>query len=414
MRIRDVAERFVRCERGTIAVLVSLSIFVLGGFVGLAFDGIRAWRAKTRIVAVLDAAALAGAKVLNRREASDAEVLAAIDAVITASQQDFVALWSTIGGRSVQVDRGANTVLVAIDVQVPTIFARLVGVTSLDFPSATKVAYRIQWLELAMVLDVTGSMNDGGKLDAMKASAGTVIDTLMATGQAADSVRIALAPFSAAVNTGSYNSRISQSVDGCVVERLGAERFTDASPGLGAVPAWFDPAVTAGSRYACPAAPIVPLTQDVWRLKSTIAAYTASGATAGHIGAAWGWYLLSPSWASVWPQSPGAYSDPNVVKAVIFLTDGMFNTSFQNGLTTPVADQTTESYAQFVTLCGNMRAAGLTIYTIGLDLGDATALAKLRECAGSSERAFEAPSASQLQGVFMQIIASLNSLRLVQ
>lgn len=418
LRIQRAGRRFVRNRRGGVATTFALSLFVICGVVGLSIDGLRAYRMKSRIGAVIDSAALAGAKLLANRNATDSEVQAAVNAVLLAANQELATLWATVGQATVAVDRSANTVALQIGVAVPTTFAQVIGISNLDFTSATRVAYKIQSLELAMVLDVTGSMNNDGKLDAMKASASTVIDALMASAQFNDTVRIGLVPFAASVNTGTYASRVTgspTSMDNCVLERSGVVQLTDAPPiGVDSVP-WVDPAVAsaAGSRYSCPVAEIVPLTDNTNSLKATIQGYVASGWTAGHIGTAWGWYLLSPSWGSIWPYRPGSYTDPNVVKAMILLTDGIFNASYTAGLATPEVDQVNEAYANFGALCTAAKATSITIYTIALDLTDPRALEALRACASSDSRAFQSPTAEQLQGVFMQIVQDLNVLRVI-
>ncbi|MEQ1612919.1 MAG: VWA domain-containing protein, partial [Hyphomicrobiaceae bacterium] len=137
----------------------------------------------------------------------------------------------------------------------------------------------------------------------------------------------------------------------------------------------------------------------------------ATGATAGHIGAAWGWYLLSPKWAAVLPSAsaPVPYTDKTVTKHVIFLTDGIFNTSYKNGPATDDTTQMNESYAQFQSLCTNMKAQGITVYTVALDLLDPRALTELATCGGANS--YTAADAVALKAVFQQIVSQLNHLR---
>lgn len=44
---------------------------------------------------------------------------------------------------------------------------------------------------------------------------------------------------------------------------------------------------------------IVPLSDNKTALKNSINSYTAAGSTAGHIGIAWAWYLLSPNFRNL-------------------------------------------------------------------------------------------------------------------
>ena len=80
-----------------------------------------------------------------------------------------------------------------------------------DFHRQSQVVLDLQKIELAMVLDITGSMNDAGKLPALKAAASDLIDNLMSGSTTEDSIRIAVAPFSASVNAGALANKVSAS-----------------------------------------------------------------------------------------------------------------------------------------------------------------------------------------------------------
>ena len=196
-----------------------------------------------------------------------------------------------------------------------------------------------------------------------------------------------------------------------MIERTNSRAFTDDPP----VGADILPAVpsTPYGNYSCPPATVIPLMgkSQVTTIKSTISNYAALGSTAGHIGAAWGWYLLSPKWAGVLPgpSAPAAYSDTKVSKYVIFLTDGIFNTSYLSGSATDATTMQNESYTQFQSLCANMKTAGVTVYTVALDLTDARALNELQTCGGPNS--YTAANGSDLVGVFRQIVSHLNTLR---
>lgn len=148
-------------------------------------------------------------------------------------------------------------------------------------------------------------------------------------------------------------------------------------------------------------------------VNSTIDSYTASGATAGHIGSAWGWYLLSPEWSSVLGSSaPANYDDDEVEKHMIIMSDGEFNTSYLSGGATDPATQSNESYAQFKALCNGIKGKGITVYTVGFDLTSPRALSELESCASSPENFFDAKTGAQLKQSFETIAKKLNTLRL--
>ena len=189
------------------------------------------------------------------------------------------------------------------------------------------------------------------------------------------------------------------------------------------------------SFYVCPSGTVQPLT-DLSNaparaaFNSEIDAMTAGGGTAGHIGAAWGWYLLSPQWTSVFGFQAGLGYSPNVKKIVILLTDGGFNMAYNNGglglagsgmaaagptdANNPLV--VGSSPYQALQLCNNMKSAApsgqaITIYTIGLLVApDPVAEALLQSCSGASNY-YPANSASSLTATFADIAKKLTNLR---
>ncbi len=273
----------------------------------------------------------------------------------------------------------------------------------------------IRRVDLALVLDVTGSMNSNGKLSQLKDAAVELVDILMPQNKPLLN-RIALAPYSAAVNLGpdiAATASNSASTDGCVVERDGDNASTEAPPADGS---YFtvESQLTippADNHYACPPATLLPLTNNAGLLRGTINSYGADGWTAGHIGLAWGWYLLSPEWNGVWPAaSAGRPYDPaHTVKAVILMTDGEFNTSYLNGTVNESSDE------QTLALCEAMKADGkdIILFTVAFQ-APAEAEALLRSCATSDDHYFDANDGPALTAAFQDIANRLSSLRLTQ
>lgn len=434
MRFQNLLNRFKDNERGSIAIVFALSLVALIGITGLAVDASRAYSVSGRIGSVLDSAGLAGAKLLERDSASDNDIRDAAQAYFRVHADRKVLDGLEYRNFTTIIDRPNNKVVTRVEVKLPTLFAQVLGIPEFEFNRDSTVVLNTQKIELAMVLDITGSMNDNGKLPAMKAAATSLIDDLMSGSTTEDSIRIAVAPFSASVNAGALANRVSASpavttcgssfdfdyrcrttagldVDTCVIERVNSQAFTDAAP----VGADILPAVpsTPYGNYSCPPSTVIPLLgkSQVNTLKSTINGYVALGATAGHIGTAWGWYLLSPNWASVLPSAsaPKPYNQSDVSKYVIFLTDGIFNTSFKSGSATDPTTQMNESFSQFQSLCSAMKAKGITVYTIALDLLDSRALAELATCGGGNS--YTAANGSELNAVFKNIVKQLNTLR---
>ena len=135
------------------------------------------------------------------------------------------------------------------------------------------------------------------------------------------------------------------------------------------------------------------------------------GWTAGHIGLGWGWYTISPNWASVWPAAsvPKPYNDPNTVKAIILMTDGEFNTSYHNGA------QNETSAPQALDICNAIKDPDVTggnvvIYSVAF-LSPPAAEATLQACATSPSHYFSADNGTELRAAFQDIAKRLQSLR---
>jgi len=176
------------------------------------------------------------------------------------------------------------------------------------------------------------------------------------------------------------------------------ERFTDAEP-TGANK------LEKPSDNNCPSVTVLPMTDNKSLLKSTIDTYNTGGWTAGHLGAAWAWYLVSPNWGSIWPaeSQPEPYGGSSTMKAVILMTDGKFNKEyvFSNG----------DSGTQARSLCAEMRANNVQVYSVAFQ-APSSAQALLQDCASSDVHYFSADNGEELRQAFQKIALKLNNLRL--
>lgn len=445
-RFKSEISRFSGDVRGSIAIIFSLSCIVLMLITGLAVDTARYQDISTRMQQALDGASLAAAKLLSDPNLTDGDITARAQAYYNASIPTFGVKPSMVATPVITIDRVKVSVEIAGQVQVPAFFGGLADLPSLSvINQKSKVVFDMTNVELAMVLDVTGSMNQANKLTDLKVAAKDVIDTLFDGALNDSSVKIAIAPYSASVNAGALASKVSSvpmtttctnswygqkctttagiDADTCVIERNNANATTDAAPaGADLLPNMESPS---WGRYSCPQANVVPLRDRTERdsLKASIDSYAASGATAGHIGTSWGWYLLSPNWASVLPSesAPAAYSDKMVQKSMIVMTDGEFNTSYiggkganpsvNNGAASDDTQQTAESYARFDALCTSVKDSGITVYTVGFNLNDPDALAHLGTCASAADHFYDAKTGAQLKDAFKDIANRLGNLR---
>lgn len=421
-QIRRLANDFARDDRGAVAVLFGLFLIVLVMCVGLAVDYARSAHAKSEIAAAADAAALAAGRALMDGGMTDAEISEIGLRYFNENLQNGTTKFADVGGVEIIPNRATSTIEVKVNASVPMTFMRVAGHEQLNTLTDTSTTFEAGDLELGMALDVTGSMCDRGgrqpcararKLDALKTAATELVETLLTDEDRPNKVRIGLAPYSASIQLGAYAALASDgtSADGCVRERSGSGAYTDASLRDGGTylgsGSFRDIDPTEGLQgYYCPEAELVPLTEDKATLTAAIANLTAIGSTAGHIGAQWAWNLVSPNFNDLWPDAsePAEYNDGKTTKAVILMTDGIFNMAYVND----------RSSVQALAICNAYRAKNIELHTVAFEAPE-SAKTFLRACAEQAGGKFhEAENAEDLRKAFVKIARSLNGLRLTQ
>lgn len=400
---------FANDDSGAVAIIFALVMIVMSFAAGMALDYSRITHTNAKYAAAADAAALAAGRALQDGRYTDAEISALARAYFQENIAHSSEGFGDISGLNVRIDRARSTVTFDVDAEVQMTLTKVMDFDKADVPVTSTVVFEQNDIELGMALDITGSMR-GRKLRDLKVAANDLIDILMPDAGTTHSVRIGIAPYAASINAGPYAANVSNntSTDGCVWERSGPQAFTAAAPGpgayltAGATPADIDP--TEGtSWFSCPRATVTPLSDDKTSLKSEINRLRAGGFTAGHIGAAWASYLVSPEWSGVWPSAsaPADYSDSKTIKVALLMTDGIFNTAYVNG---------TSDY-QAVEVCKAMKEQEVLVYAVGFQ-APSGAQATLQSCATSGDHYFKADDAEELRSAFIAIAKQLSNLRL--
>ena len=151
---------------------------------------------------------------------------------------------------------------------------------------------------------------------------------------------------------------------------------------------------------------LLPLTDDLDEFNTEIDKLTAGGSTAGHLGVAWSWYLIAPAWKSIWPSEsePLAYTEPNTIKAVILMTDGKFNQSYESTMG--------NSNKQAKKMCKKMRNENVRIYAVAFKAPE-SAKKTLKYCTGDDSLFFDAGNGAELLAAYDAIASQLSALTLV-
>jgi Flp pilus assembly protein TadG len=229
----------------------------------------------------------------------------------------------------------------------------------------------------------------------------------------------------------------------CVTERIGVNATNDVGPvetttntlvGKG----YFSNNATSGCAVADHSDGevnlIMPLTKDRTALKARIDKFDTGGSTAGHLGTAWAYYLLSPNWNTLFANvsstsAAGPYSDltvtnskgmPKLRKIAVLMTDGAYNINYCKGVEAKNSDQSPDidcnsengkSLVQAGNLCTSMKNAKIEVYTVGFQV-DSTAKTFLTGCATDAAHYYDATSDIELQAAFRDIALKIATLRL--
>jgi hypothetical protein len=130
--------------------------------------------------------------------------------------------------------------------------------------------------------------------------------------------------------------------------------------------------------------------------------------------------LVSPNFGYLWPSGsqPAAYGTDELVKVVVLMTDGEYNSSYCNGViskdSTPGSGPTSDhincnaanghSFDQSQALCANMKASGVVVYTVGFDVvDDQRARDLVAQCATDPEHVYLPTTGTELKDAFRAI-----------
>ncbi|KCZ51393.1 hypothetical protein HY29_05880 [Hyphomonas beringensis] len=452
-------------EDGNVAIIFALSVIPIFLLMGFAIDLQQVNTSKNRVQQIIDSAVIAGAREMQDGR-TDAEIKEYIKNYINSSLlasggmgcKDPVSTISS-STQDIQVD---------IKCSQDTAIMQLAGVNHINYSVSSASTYGIGKVDIAFVFDTSGSMS-GSRNAALKEAAVLAVKVLLPEDSSlidTGDVRIGMVSYSYGMDAGAFFTPVTgktkvrtyegtyyvQVQDGghyeevcdwykyrgrwyydcqqqwvpdysweprtttktinntCVKERLGSEAFTDAAPGpfawVEAVGATYDESRDRwNTDQACNSPPPVPLTSNTDVLNAYINNLPASGGTAGHLGIAWGWYLIAPEWKSIWPASskPWAYEEPDTAKAMILMTDGDFLNQYDssNG----------NSNQQSKKMCDAIKARGIKIYTVAFQ-APSKGKAILNYCSSGPDFAFEPENADELKDAYTHIAQSISDLRI--
>jgi len=453
--VLDKTVRWIQNREGNVAVILAIAIVPILVLVGVAIDLQNTTTSRTFIQYTIDNAVIAGSREMQAGKSQNeirSYINNFVDGVIKTKGYAM-----SCKPAEVVFTPGTQDIDVTIKCAQETTLTQLIGYQHLNFTVTSGSTYGIGSVDVSFVFDISGSMAGSSKIGALKDAAEDAVDILLPKDASEDvgDVRIAMVSYSNMVNAGQYFTKVTnqqpyrvytdtyetteqvcvqykkngkcrkweyQTVERettkavnntCVKERLGTYAYKDEDPGPGA---WLE---AAGATYSesywggswstesCnDAVEPLPLTDNRSKLYDYIDDLNASGGTGGHIGIAWGWYMIAPAWKSVWPSGsdPLAYDEPDSAKAIILMTDGDFLNWYNEGQG--------NSFDQAKKFCDNIKAdTDVRIYTVAFQ-APTKGQQILNYCASGADFAFKPENADELKDAYAKIAQSISDLRI--
>jgi Putative Flp pilus-assembly TadE/G-like len=472
-----LAARFQQDERGSTAIMFALLITPVMFLTGMAVDFSRMVTVKTRMQTAIDAASLAGVRAQQATGANSTTYQTTATTYYNAITQSLPYVVTTklntptVAATTNKYSWTAETWVRTPFLSVAQIIANgpaeagapagctgskwkcqkvVTAASVLATSGGNNTGYSI---ETSFMLDITGSMR-GQKLTDLKTATNNAIDILVWSDQSVQTSRVAISPFAEDVRmptvqayeaaTGRTAVNATKQVYGynfganannlCVSERQGADRYLDTAPSASSRPVavwdYINNNGVSSANCNVPAASAVqPLTSDKIVLHNLVNGLDDAGYTAGHIGTAWAWYMLSPNFNALWATANQAkpydtnynintkVGDPTKVKLkkiAVLMTDGDYNTQYtsQGILTSYFGEAAANDTAtnQANALCTNMKAKGIEVYTVGFQVSNA-AKTMLTNCATDASHFYDATTGDSLNMAFKDIALKISQIR---
>ena len=441
--LSSYARRLMTAEGGNLTVVAALALVGVALASGASLDYGNMVAARTQFAAAVGGAALqaGSSSITDVKKLTELARKSVAGNYSERDNGDITDFKLTYKDNQIDIDAA---------IAFRTSFMGIAGVNEIRIPVSAQVVRAGTNVEVALVLDVTGSMV-GQPLQALQDAANDFVKTVVRDTQTPSNYqKVALVPYASGVNLGTYANAVrgtltsgtcttpgcatykfknanrynmTFSATSCVSERTGSNAYTDTTATGSPV----------GINYTspnnpCPDVALIPLTANKKTLTDAIDSLKAKGSTAGQIGIAWGWYTLSKNFG-IWTGEsvPAPYNTDKLKKIAVIMTDGAFNTAHCNGVVAQNSGNGSGTYddkincnatngpslTQAKSLCTEMKKKGIFIYTIGFNVGaDADAVDVLTQCSSGTGYLYLAATTDELDAAFRDIGRKVSTLRL--
>jgi Flp pilus assembly protein TadG len=454
--LRERLRTLLAANDGNVATIFAVALVPITLVIGATIDYSRASAIKVKMQAALDATALALSQSAASLTNTELQQQATTNFNALFTQTGLSGLTNTAN-----YNAQASSLTVTATGTMATIFMKIGGYAQVTVSGTSTVSWGTPKLQVALVLDNTGSMNEYGKISALKTASHQLLTQLQNAAQNPGDIQVAIIPFTTDVNigtsfasqswidwslwSGSDNTSVSSggncnsytswsgwpcssgggsyggygggsssssntaayqaAWNGCVTDRSQNYDVQNTAPTAANAQTYF-PADPSPPMNGCPAQ-MMPMGNNWSAMSTLIDSMVANGETNLTIGLIWGWQALTGG-IPLNDPTPA----PGMAQVMIFMTDGLntadrwYNTFLGTGTQAQIDART-----QLV--CNNIKATSITVYTIQVDTGnESPASALLQNCASDIGKWFLLTNPADLVTTFSQIATNLTPLHI--
>jgi Flp pilus assembly protein TadG len=453
-KLTRAARAFRKARAGNVMITFALATLPIVGSVGFAVDYSHANSVKAAMQAALDSTALMLSKDASTTTNSALQTKAVnyFNALFTRPEAKSIvinATFTTSGGSQVTVTGTAN---------VPTDFLGIIGYNNIAVNGSATAKWGSSRLRVALALDNTGSMAQDGKMTALKSATKGLLTQLQTAATTNGDVYVSIIPFSKDVNVGKSNYNANwidweeweddnghdastqtcttaktgksgkskkkctttttwvpdnhNTWNGCITDRDMDydQKVTAPNPADATLPSGQATTLFPAEQYdSCPLQ-MMGLNYNWAAMNSLVDQMFPNGNTNQPIGLVWAWQSLVGGGPLTAPAKDSNYQYQDVI---ILMSDGLNTEDRYYSQQTPIDNRMVQTGNGSGT-CANIKAAGITIYTIHVNTGGDPKSTLLEKCASSADKFWMVTSSSGLGAVFNTIGTNLTKLRVAK
>lgn len=201
IQFASLLRRFSKDESGVFAVLFGLMAIVLIALGGATVDYVSLEQTRQRAQVALDAAVLALQPDIYTPGMTAESIRSRAEEIVLERIGSTNVLDARVD--QVSMDTEAGRLFLGGQITLPTMFVSLVGVTQLQGSFSAEAVRGAVDIEVSVALDITGSMG-GQRIIDLRTALNNLIDTIVQDTQTPRYSKMALVPYSQAVNAGTY------------------------------------------------------------------------------------------------------------------------------------------------------------------------------------------------------------------